>query len=117
MYDPARISTAGAILFLLWGLLIWGAQFTAVYLGHTLACLRGGGPDASGGIVAIATAVAVVAILPLVVLPGAAANIAKLRREDEGTAQLVDIARWVGLLALVATLWTGAAMFFVRACT
>ena len=108
-------STLGTLAFILWGLIGWGLQFTAVYVGHTWLCAIGASTGATGVAVAILTALAIAAILPVAISPGWAAALIGLRPEKD-TLHLIHIARAVALLSIVASLWTGGVALFVNAC-
>ena len=108
-------STLGTLAFILWGLIAWGLQFTTVYIGHTLLCALGAPPGMTDAAVAVLTAIAVIAILPVAAAPARAAALVGLK-PDEDTLHLIVIARAVALLSIVAALWTGATAIFIQAC-
>ena len=107
-------STVGTLVFLMWGLIVWGLQFTVLYLSHTWLCALGAQAAATGILSAILTIVAVVAIALVLLAPAWAGQLAGLRQGDH--AHLLTIARAVALLSTVAALWTGATAAFVESC-
>lgn len=109
-------STVGTILFVLWGPLVWGLQFTAVYVGHTWICATGMGASASDVLVATATAIAVALIAPVIVMPERVGRLARLDAGEPNAAYLAAIARLLAMLSLFAALWVGAVAFFIQAC-
>ena len=109
-------STLGTFAFLLWGLIVWGLQFTAIYVGHTWFCALAAGPAATTVLAAILTAGAVAAILPVAWAPSRPAALAGLDPVDDDPRHLILIARIVALLSIVAALWTGVAAVVVGAC-
>lgn len=109
-------STIGTLVFLLWGLIVWGLQFTAIYLGHTWFCALGAAPAATIALAAILTAAAAAAILPVAWAPSRPAALVGLDRPDDDLRHLLLIARTVALLSIVAAVWTGAAAIAVGAC-
>ena len=109
-------STIGTLVFLMWGLVVWGLQFTAIYVGHTWFCALGASPMATTALATILTAVAVAAILPVALAPSRPAALAGLDRPNDDLRHLILIARAVALLSIVAALWTGAAAIVVGAC-
>jgi hypothetical protein len=118
MFPPERSqpSTLGTLVFILWGLIVWGLQFTAIYVGHTWVCALGI-PAASTGVVSVVlTALAIALILPVAIAPARAAGIVALRREDTDSTHLIVIARTVAQLSIVAALWTGGTAAFVQSC-
>ena len=113
---PHEPSTIGTLAFLLWGPIVWGLQFTAIYLGHTWLCALGASPGTTTALAAIVTAVAVAAILPVAWAPARPAALAGLDRRDDDPRHLILVARAVALLSIIAALWTGAAAIVVEAC-
>jgi len=107
-------STAGTLIFLMWGLIVWGLQFTVLYLAHTWFCALGASTAATGILAAILTMLAIVAIAPVLLAPARMARLAGLREAD--SAHLLTIARVVAFVSTVAAVWTGAAVVFVDAC-
>lgn len=110
-------SALGTLVFLLWGLIAWGLQFTAVYVGHTWLCAMGAAPALGDLMVAALTALAIAAILPVAVAPSRMAGLAGFRITDlEDARSLFLIARAIALLSLLAAAWTGVTAAFVQAC-
>jgi hypothetical protein len=108
-------STVGTLVFLMWGLIVWGLQFTATYVAHTLFCALGAPASATDILAAGLTVVAVVLILPLLLAPARTGRFAGLRGEPDH-AHLLTIARVIALLSAVAVVWTGVTAAFVEAC-
>lgn len=109
-------STIGTLVFVLWGLVVWGLQFTAMYLGHTWFCALGASLGTTTALAAILTAVAVAAILPVAWAPSRPAALAGLDSRDDDPRHLILMARAVALLSIIAALWTGGAAIVVGAC-
>lgn len=110
---PSTIATIG---FLLWGLIVWGLQFSLVYVGHTWLCALGWQEQASSILVGIATALSVVLIAPIVIAPAYVSRLTRLERQRRDTNAIITIARLIGALSLVAAIWTGTAALIVQAC-
>lgn len=107
-------STVGTLVFLMWGLIVWGLQFTALYLSHTWFCALGERAAATGILTAVLTVAAIVAILPALLAPARVGKLVGLREDD--SPHLLLIARAVALLSTVAAIWTGATVIIVPAC-
>lgn len=89
--SPSIIRT---LVFLLWGPLVWGVQFTLSYGGHTLLCAQGVAPGASRLLMAVLALLALISIAPVAF-----------------RCQAV-----FALLSLVAVPWTAAGVLFLQAC-
>lgn len=111
--DPSTIAT---IVFLLWGLIIWGLQFSITYIGHTWLCARGGGETASTVLIGGATVLALGLIAPVVAAPERLSSAARLEPGKPDTVALITIARLIGILSAIAAIWTGATAAIVQAC-
>lgn len=110
-------SALGTLIFLMWGLIVWGLQFTAVYVGHTWLCAMGAAPVLADLLVAALTVLAIAVILPVAIAPAQMAGLAGYRAGDLDDARsLFLIARAIALLSLVAAVWTGATAIFIQAC-
>lgn len=109
-------SSIGTLIFLLWGLIGWGLQFTASYVGHTWLCAIGAPLGASHVLVAVLGVIAVVVILPVALVPGRVAPLARVRAEGADGRHLETIARVIAALSVVAAIWTAAAAFTLQAC-
>lgn len=114
--ERSQPSTLAVLVFILWGLIVWGLQFTVIYVLHTWFCALGATATAAGAASAVLTALAVVLILPVAVMPGRLARRAALRPEDADASHLMVIARGVALLSIVAALWTGGTVAFLQSC-
>jgi hypothetical protein len=111
--DPSTIATIG---FLLWGLIVWGLQFSLVYIGHTWLCALGWQAQASSILVGTATAFSVALIAPIVIAPAYVSRLTGVERQRPDTNALIKIARLIGAISLIAAIWTGAAALIVQAC-
>jgi len=118
--QPARQagpSTAGTLVFLAVGPLIWALHLSILYGGHTLICRYRIAPPAADLLVLVATAAATSAILAFLVLPGWSADLLGVRRHAEGRPAYVGMAWILAVLAGVAILWAGLAALMVNSCT
>lgn len=104
------------MLFLLWGLIVWGLQFSLVYVGHTFLCGLGGQEHASSILVGTATVFSVALIAPIVIAPVQVSRLTGLERQRPDTNAIITIARLIGALSLIAAIWTGSAALIVQAC-
>ena len=111
--DPSTIAT---MLFLLWGLIVWGLQFSLVYVGHTFLCALGGQEHTSSILVGTATVFSVALIAPIVITPVQVSRLTGLERQRPDTNAIITIARLIGALSLIAAIWTGSAALIVQAC-
>ncbi len=111
-----RPSTLGTLVFIMWGLIGWGGQLTAIYIGHTWVCALGLPVYATDLLAAVLTAGAFAAVLPVAVVPARIARLPRLGSDDNGF-HIARIARIIALLSLVAIVWTGMTAFFVESCT
>jgi hypothetical protein len=112
-----RPSTIATIVFLLWGLIVWGLQFSFVYVGHTWLCALGWQDEASLILVGVATVLSATLIAPVVFAPARLSRLTGLERQGADARSLHTIARLIGVLSLVAVVWTGAAALIVQACS
>ena len=109
-------SPIGTLVFLLWGMIVWGLQFTAAYVGHTFLCRIGAGDAATDVLVAALTIAALAALAAVGLLPERAARFAGIRLRDEDRRPLVTISRVIVGLATVAAVWTASGIVFLDAC-
>ena len=117
--DPLKRSepsTLGAAMFLLWGLIVWGLQFTFVYVAHTWLCALGAREAGPQFFVIAATVIAAGLIAPAVVAPARLARLAGLEPGRPDTGSLIVIARLIAVISLIAAVWTGLAVAIVGAC-
>jgi hypothetical protein len=99
------------------GLLIWAAQFTALYMFNTLACTRGFAElRVAGATAPVAFAVAATAAGVVLALFVMAAAAGRRRAETSGDAFLRHLAVAGGALAIVAMVWNAAPAFIAPAC-
>jgi len=109
-------TTIGTILFLLWGLVIWGLQFSASYLAHTWLCRLGASATVIDAVIAGLTVLAVALIAPLAFQHDWSARLAGVRGGEADAGHLKTVARTVALLSILAALWTGLGALLVDAC-
>ncbi|MFV3127277.1 hypothetical protein [Niveispirillum sp. KHB5.9] len=110
MEDPLP-SITRTLLFLLWGPIVWGVQFTFSYGGHTLLCAQDAPPDASRWLVGVLALLALTAIAPVALRCQAVATWAGV----EG-GFVITIARLVAILSLIAVPWTATGALLLQAC-
>ncbi|MBO6719442.1 MAG: hypothetical protein JJ913_15910 [Rhizobiaceae bacterium] len=116
MIGQKQPTTLGTFAFILWGLIVWGPQFTAVYVVHTWFCACGMSAAAIGIAVGALTALTVVLQLPVAVTPVRVAEFVGLDADDKDAARLISIGRTIAVLSVVAALWTGATAAVVQSC-
>jgi hypothetical protein len=110
-------STLGTLVYILFGLIVWAAQLTLVYLGHTLAC-RLGWPLQAADVLVLGGSIALAAIvIAFLAAPAPVARRLGLPPGMEDRRVYDRFARAIALLAAVAILWTGATALLVAACT
>lgn len=109
-------STIGTLVFILWGLIVWGLQLTSVYVGHTWFCALGSPTSATAILSAALTLLAIAAILPVLLAPAWSAAFAGLREDRQDDRHLMAAARIIAVLSFIAAIWTGATAIFVQAC-
>ena len=114
--EVATSSTIGTLVFLLWGLIVWGLQFSASYIGHTWLCAIGAPPLASNLLVGGLAAIAVVLLLPAVFASQRLATLAGIKGDDRDRVGLHTISRAIAALSTVAALWTTAGGLLLQAC-
>ena len=119
----ARGSTAGTILYLLLGPIIWAAHMTAIYFSQSMLCAHGlanssvAGIDVVPGIVAAATIAALAILFAAILLPGSTARIA--RAAGSPIAERTFHRRIMAALAILSAVgvaWAGLAVIFVQDC-
>lgn len=115
---PERSVTT--LLLSLAGPLIWALHFAVVYGIQHVACATLGGHRADFWIqtsVIVATVVALLALLLIIVKPNAVLRIDREGRMSQNTqALLLGIMRLLTLLSFFGVLWAGVAVFFLPAC-
>ncbi|WP_159590963.1 hypothetical protein [Chelativorans xinjiangense] len=109
-------STLGTLCYLLAGLLMWGIQFTFVYVVHTLMCRFGAPPSLVSGLVLAITGVAVLVVLAFLVWQKPTARLLGLPADVEDRATYDFIARLMAVLGMAAVIWTGLTAFLLSAC-
>lgn len=113
--NGSRPSTVGTLVFLLYGLLVWFAQFSAIYAAHTLACLSLAGAAVLSDVLALsATAAALLVLMLHLIWPHSVARLLGVPAETVESLRLA--AQAMSALAGIAVLWSGAAILLVDAC-
>lgn len=112
-----RYGTAiAALVYMLFGPLIWAGHLTLVYGAHTLICARNLGPGWASTVVYGVTA------LGLGILFAAMAYAVSRRRAADAAGETVfrfehDIMGLMALLSAVGVAWGGLTAVFIGACT
>ena len=102
----------GEVLFAVAGLLVWAAHFLLVYGTTALLCARGAGGAFALFIIAIATGVAVAALLAVL----AVAHRRKQGLDSTGRHLFAALATFGAVIALVAVIWEALAGAFLPSC-
>ena len=92
--------------------IIWAAHLLAVYGSEALLCTRGGGPGAHRVLLAVATILALAALIAVAWRAG----LARANQDPDGHAFMTHAQLALGVLAAVAVLWTALPAAFVTAC-
>jgi hypothetical protein len=113
-------SIVGALALILFGPIVWAAQFLVVYAGHASLCEAGDrlpvGSAAIPWLLGIATAAALVVIGAGAAWPGPLRqHLVPAASPGEG-AFLVRLMRLLALLALFGVGWSGIAMLVLPSC-
>ena len=111
-----KSSPVGTLIFIMWGMIVWGLQFTGSYVGHTFLCRVGADDYASDLLVVGLTIVALVALGAVGLFPDRMATLAGVRLTDGDRRHIVLISRAIVGLATVAAIWTAFGLFFIDAC-
>lgn len=111
-----KSSPIGTLVFILWGMIVWGLQFTAAYVGHTALCRIGDGESAVDLFVAAITVVALVGLAVVGLLPEQAARLAGVRLHNEDRRPILAISRIIVGLATVAVIWTASGTLLLEPC-
>lgn len=112
----ATSSPVGTLVFILWGMIVWGLQFSASYAGHTLLCRIGAPAEAAPILVAALAIVSVAAIAPVAFFPHAMARIARIIMTDADRAHILTIGRVIAILSIIAAIWTASGIFLIGQC-
>lgn len=108
------LSPARLLVFMLWGPMIWGLQFTASYAGHAVLCAQGVPPMASRLLV-VAAILAIITIAPMVLQARRIARRMGLTAAGGGDA-LILVARTIAGLSVIAALWTACGALLLQSC-
>lgn len=117
--DRVRVensSPVGTLIFIMWGMIVWGLQFTGAYVGHTFLCRVGADDTASDLMIAGLTIVALVALGAVGLFADRTATLAGVRLTDGDRRSIIRISRTIVGLATIAAIWTAAGLFIVDAC-
>jgi hypothetical protein len=112
----ATSSPIGTLAFILWGMIVWGLQFSASYAGHTLLCRIGAPAGTSALMVAALAILAVAAIAPVAFFPRAMARLAGIVMTDADRAHILTIGRVIAILSIIAAIWTATGIFLIGQC-
>lgn len=114
--DGPTASVAGTLLFLIFGFVLWFAQFSIAYGATTLACAIWTS-DAVADLAIGATTLAALALAGVYLVRGPwLASRFGLPSEPELRHQLVTAGRIAVAIAVVAILWTATTIAFLEAC-
>jgi hypothetical protein len=111
-----QASAVGTLTYILFGLILWGLQLSAVYGGHTLICTSGLAGSLSQVMVLAVTAVAALVLFAFLIGQHAAARLFGLRDDTAGRRTYDRLSRIIGMLAMVAIIWTGGTALVVASC-
>lgn len=109
-------SAAGTLAVLLWGLGVWGAQFTSTYIGHTLLCRIDAPTWVAGTMILVLAFLAVTALAPAILQPRRLADLLGFKGLPEDRRVILTISRCIAVLSLIASIWTVTGAFLVDAC-
>lgn len=111
-------STAGTLLYVMFGLIVWAGQFTIVYAGHTLACALALAPPFVDILIIAVTLAALAAIATFLIWPRRMARLFRIRADALGQTgdAILHIARAIAILSAIAVTWSGGALAFVSVC-
>jgi hypothetical protein len=111
-----KSSPVGTLIFIMWGMIVWGLQFTGAYVGHTFLCRVGADDYASDLLIAGLTIVALMALAAVGLFPERTATVAGVRLAGGDRRAIIRISRTIVGLATVAAIWTATGLFIVDAC-
>jgi hypothetical protein len=109
-------SPVGTLVFIMWGMIVWGLQFTGAYVGHTFLCRVGADDDASDLMIAGLTIAALVALGAVGLFADRTATLAGVRLTDGDRRSIIRISRTIVGLATIAAIWTATGLVIVDAC-
>lgn len=109
--EPGLVRAGG---YALSGLLVWTVHFVFIYGFVGLACARPWGTAAALGVGLVPLVVGLATLLAAAAIP---AILVLGRLRGDGANRFLDrLALAIGLLALLAVIWEGAAILVVPAC-
>ncbi len=114
--DDRKPSTAGTLLFILFGPLIWAAHFTLSYGSHTLLCRLEAQADRAAVFVIVTTAVAVAILSWFVIRSDAFSRYFGISAREERARAVMVIAALLAGLSIIGVLWGGMTVSFLSAC-
>ena len=106
----------GALVYILFGPILWVLQLAAVYGGHTLLCTGGAPLDLARLMVLATTIVAALILLAFLVAQRRAARFFGLLEDTSGRRTYDSLSRMIGILSMIAIIWAGGAALVVTAC-
>ena len=118
---PLSEKSVGTVLIALIGpLMIWALHFSVVYGAHHIVCATLAGNHVGfwmQTVVSVATVVALLALLLLIVKPDV---VLRMKRDgampENPRSFLTGVMRLLALMSLFGVLWAGSAAFFFPAC-
>lgn len=116
-------STAGAIIFLLVGPIIWAGHFLFVYGPQSALCAFGSGAGGDGRAMAVTVLVAVVTIAALLLQflallrPRRLATLLRFRSAEQSERDFaVRVSRLLTALSMLGVAWAGSTVIVLDAC-
>lgn len=110
-------STAGTILYILVGPILWAAHLATIYFVQSMLCARGVAVEAVPAIVLAATAVAVLLIVALLMAPRAASLSFRAGGWGEHIhATETRLMQGLALLSIAGIVWGGATVLIIPSC-
>jgi hypothetical protein len=112
----AHPPVVGTLVYILFGLIVWSAQFAAIYMAHTIVCTVGASVTIAPTAVVVASIVAVVAIVLAMANRIRFAAALGLPADAAGRVSYDSMFRLIALISIVAICWSAASAFIVSAC-
>ena len=98
------------------GPIIWAAHLLIVYASESILCTRGGGADGHFILVLLASAAALAGLLAIVIR-GWRGQPARATENLNGSAFMDKAAIMLGMLSLIAVLWSAVPALVISACS